>query len=36
VPSEPTLGEEVLSNADNLKEYERAYNQLSGFFAKYL
>jgi len=25
-----------LSNADNLKEYERGYNQLSGFFAKYL
>jgi dienelactone hydrolase len=25
-----------LSNADNLKEYERGYNQLAGFFAKYL
>ena len=25
-----------LSNPDNLKEYERGYNQLAGFFAKYL
>jgi dienelactone hydrolase len=25
-----------LSNADNLKEYERGYNQLAGFFTKYL
>lgn len=25
-----------LSNPDNLKEYERGYNQVAGFFAKYL